>query len=133
MKCFFFSFIVVLCGGTLWYLQRFLKCIKYIMFEFTPSTSLLYPPLPLIPRLVSTCTILAFIHVWTHFFAPYSPYYPFASWAGPVPPSYYLIFLRKKREKVERKTLNFCLFEIKVATGSFLVIFPYVYMDYNPN
>jgi hypothetical protein len=26
----FFSFIVVLGGGTLWYLQRFLQCIKHI-------------------------------------------------------------------------------------------------------
>jgi hypothetical protein len=28
---FFSSFIVVLGGGTLWHLQRFLQCIKYVI------------------------------------------------------------------------------------------------------
>jgi hypothetical protein len=27
---YFFLFIVVLCGGTLWHLQRFLQCINYV-------------------------------------------------------------------------------------------------------
>jgi hypothetical protein len=41
---FFFPFMVVLCGGTLWHLQRHLQCINCIILEFTPSTSALYPP-----------------------------------------------------------------------------------------
>jgi hypothetical protein len=41
-----FPFIVVLGGDTLWHLQRFLQCIKYIILEFTPFTVLLYPPTP---------------------------------------------------------------------------------------
>jgi hypothetical protein len=40
------TFIVVLGGSTLWHLQRFLQCIKYITLEFTPSITLLYHLLP---------------------------------------------------------------------------------------
>jgi hypothetical protein len=41
-----FVFIVVLGGGTLQNLQKFLQYIKYIILEFTPSTILVYPSLP---------------------------------------------------------------------------------------
>jgi hypothetical protein len=44
----FYSFIVVLGESTLWHLQRFLQCIRYIIHEFTPSTALFHP-FPLIP------------------------------------------------------------------------------------
>jgi hypothetical protein len=44
-----FSYTDVLGGNTLWYLylQMFLQCIKYIIFEFTPSVTLLYPSTPI--------------------------------------------------------------------------------------
>jgi hypothetical protein len=35
---FFFIFIIVLGMGTLWHLQKFLQCVKYIKLEFGPST-----------------------------------------------------------------------------------------------
>jgi hypothetical protein len=40
--CLLFYFIVELCMGTLWYLQRFLQYIKYIILKFTPSIPLLF-------------------------------------------------------------------------------------------
>jgi hypothetical protein len=40
---FFFPSIVVLGGGTLWHLHRFLQRIKYIILEFTPSTGVFWP------------------------------------------------------------------------------------------
>jgi hypothetical protein len=40
---FLFSFFIVLGGGTLNHLQRFLQCIKYITLEIPPSTALFHP------------------------------------------------------------------------------------------
>jgi hypothetical protein len=62
----FFSFIVVLGGGTLWHLQRFLQCIKYSILEFTPYTSLLHSPSS-IPGTVSTSIIFAFTYMFTYY------------------------------------------------------------------
>jgi hypothetical protein len=41
-----YFFIVVLGGGTLWHLQKFLQCITYIILEFIPSTAVPYLPSP---------------------------------------------------------------------------------------
>jgi hypothetical protein len=72
---FFFFLIVVLCRGTLWHLQKFLQCIKYITLEFPPSTSLSHcPP---IPGSVSTGIIFAFICMFIHclhFIHPPTPF-----------------------------------------------------------
>jgi hypothetical protein len=42
---FFLNFFVVLCVGTLWHLQKFLQCIKYIILNSPPLTLSFIPPL----------------------------------------------------------------------------------------
>jgi hypothetical protein len=43
---FFFFFFIAMLGDTVWHLQRFLQCIKYIMLEFPPWRY----PMTLIPN-----------------------------------------------------------------------------------
>jgi hypothetical protein len=130
-------FIVVLGGGTLWHLWRFLQCIKYITLEFTPSTIFLYP-FPPIPGILSTGIFVAFTYFCTQLHHIYSPnpfphHLPLSlvspNTARPFPPSYSQI-LKKKREK---KTWHFCLFEIKVATQGISLCYFHVYMCYISN
>jgi hypothetical protein len=86
-------------------------CVHIFYTVFT----LLYPspitsPLPLVPALASwgrTCSVLLFYD-----------------------------FVEGKREKIKWKSWHFCLFKIKVTqgnVGTFLVIFPCIYMYCNPN
>jgi hypothetical protein len=129
--------MVVLGGGTLWPLQKFLQCIKYILLEFIPSTSLLYSPLP-IPGIVSKGITFAFISMCTQCLHHIHPPNPFPCHLPlllvPVLPRQDLFctpvlwFCRKKKKK-----WHFCLFEIKVATQGASLWYFHVYMYYNPN
>jgi hypothetical protein len=109
---------------TLWHFKRFLKCIKYIIFGFTPPL-LSLSPFPHSWNSFSRYHFCIYMHVYT-FFVAYSPSYPLSSLPQPLllvpalPPVQDLVsppvlqFCR--REKRKRKTWQFCLFETKVVT-----------------
>jgi hypothetical protein len=81
----FFSFVLVLGGGTLWHLQMFLQSIKYIILVFTPSTTLLYSPPPsLTSGVVSTGIVFAFTYTCTHFLQHTHPPIPFPHHLSPT-------------------------------------------------
>jgi hypothetical protein len=99
----FLFFILVLCGSTLWPLQKFLQCIKYIVFEFISSTVLVYSLSPNSWNSFNRYHFCIHIHVNT-VFALDSPSYPLSPpsshfhWYQPPPtsaglvlPSYSLI------------------------------------------
>jgi hypothetical protein len=70
-----FSFIVVLGGGTLWHLQRFLQYINCIILEFIPPPLFFIPPPPDSWNSYNRYHYCIFMYVHT-FFALYSPSYP---------------------------------------------------------
>jgi hypothetical protein len=71
------SFIVVLGGGTLWHLQKFLQSIKYIAIEFTPSTVFHYLSLHSLNSF-GRYHFSVYIYVYTilHHIHPLSPFPP---------------------------------------------------------
>jgi hypothetical protein len=100
--------ISVLGRGTLWHLQRVLQCIKYIILEFTLSTTLLYPSIPIL-GILSTCIIFAFAHTCLQVLqnirppSPFLPYLHLPLVTTPqdlfIPPVFW--FYRRKKKKNE--------------------------------
>jgi hypothetical protein len=87
VKMRFIYFIVVLGGGTLGYLQKFLQCIKYMILKFTPSAAVFQSPIPIL-RTVSTGIIFAFIYICRHYLHTHIP----TILAEPIQPSCSLIW-----------------------------------------
>jgi hypothetical protein len=69
----FFLFLHCCARGTLWHLQKFLQCIKYIILKFSTPITLLYLLSPT-PGTVSTSLIFPFTHMYM-VFSPHSPPY----------------------------------------------------------
>jgi hypothetical protein len=130
---------IVLGGGTLWHLQRFIKCIKYILLESTPSTALPYSitPSPDSWNSFNRYHFCIYIRVYT-LFPLYSSSYPFP-WHFPHSPSCplgricsvysALLFSNCVEEKTKDKMRNmtFLLVWNKDSyTRSFLVLFPWI-------
>jgi hypothetical protein len=94
----FLFFFVVLGGGTLWYLQKFLQYINYIILEFLPPFSFIAPPY--ICGKISTGIIFPFIQYspsHTHSPPPPPSHWYQPSQAGHVLPSYSPILSKKKK------------------------------------
>jgi hypothetical protein len=117
-----FSFFhnLLLCGwDTLWHLQEFLQCIKYIMLKFT---ILLYLPSPHSLNSFNRYHFSTYIYVDT-VFAPYlpSPWYHF-----PKQDLFQvnIIWLCKKKQK-----MTVCLF--KIATEGVSLWHFHIYVQYS--
>jgi hypothetical protein len=107
-----FFFIVVLDGSTLWHLQKFLQCIKYIILNSRP------PPLsfiPLSPPFLEWFQQVSFLHLHTCIYifctvftllSPFPIISPLLLIPTPCPPgrtcSTFLFsnFVEEKREKL---------------------------------
>jgi hypothetical protein len=114
--------------GTLWHLWNFLQCIKYITFEFTPSTAVLCPPHPH-SWIVSTGLISPFTYMCTEYFhhihllTPFLHHLPLLTGTKP-PPTHsgqdFLWFCRRKKMKF------MLIWDKGSYIGSFIMIFSYV-------
>jgi hypothetical protein len=100
------SFIVVLGGDTLGYLQKFLQYIKYVIIEFIPFVALFHPPSSESQNILNRYNFYIYLHVYT-LFTPPSLLVPPNLWAEPFPPACSLI-LYKKRIKDNKKNVAFC-------------------------
>jgi hypothetical protein len=122
--CFFFLFLLF-CGGTLWHLQKFLQCIKYIILKFTPNIMLLYP-LSSIPGIFSTGLIFPFTHMcaqYLHCIHP-PPHFPHISHM-PLSRFQTLWFLFSDFHKEKKKSL---LIVEESYIENILVTFLYIFV-----
>jgi hypothetical protein len=109
---------------------------NYIIFEFICSMAPLYPPPPDSWNRLNRYHFCIYTHVYT-FFAPYSPSYAFSlspppsHWCQPSPmPSCSLILQKWKEKRYKEKHDILLVWDKDSYTGSFLVIFPHIYMLY---
>jgi hypothetical protein len=135
---FIFPLLLFWMGVQFWDLQRFLQCIKYIILELTSFTALLYLHFP---DSWNSFQQVSFLHLHTHVHiictifillpsspaTPHPPEQPFYS-LGDLFRSPVLQFCRRKEMKDKNKNMTFFASLRYSYPGSFLVIFPCMYV-----